>query len=405
MKLPTLVFVLAAAASAVSIPTCKNPTVLCKYVSPRNAGRCSGLIDAKKMKVATCQAVAPTITSTRTIQPTAFVTRTIYPQEVTKKIEKTITKAGPPITQPTLKLTVTSTQIVETTVIDTTVSTATSTAVTTEFETTWTTSTVTELSTSTVSWVKPYCGVRRKKRCVDLRDIKKRNDRRAPLPEECSCFLTSTQPYQSTQTATVTVKKSPCTETTYVEKSQARTVTRTVTFTKYTGGRTLCAPEATETVIQTVTQTIHTLTTIFDTSVTTSTQHDTTTITDTTATTEIVIETADPCDDVSEDAGYMYRMNQLANDVVGETSNGLTVNECCRSCYGNPSCAYFRHKVEPELECTNYFISDDATELYCQGLTDMCPVGFVVYAKQGPTVDPDFDYWWGPCLGFAPQQR
>lgn len=184
-----------------------------------------------------------------------------------------------------------------------------------------------------------------------------------------------------------------------MEKSQARTVTRTVTFTKYTGGRTLCAPEATETVIQTVTQTIHSLTTIFDTSVTTSTQHDTTTITDTTATTEIVIETADPCDDVSEDAGYMYRMNQLANDVVGETSNGLTVNECCRSCYGNPSCAYFRHKVEPELECTNYFISDDATELYCQGLTDMCPVGFVVYAKQGSTVDPDFDYWWGPCLG------
>ncbi|KAH7129595.1 hypothetical protein B0J13DRAFT_564297 [Dactylonectria estremocensis] len=405
MKLVALSFVVAATASAFSYPTCKGPTTLCKYVSQQHAGRCSRLIDSKNMKVTTCQSVAPTITSTRTTQPTVFVTRTIYPQEFTKEIQKTITKSGQPIAQPTLTLTATLTQIVKTTIIDTTVCATTSTAVTTDIETTFTTSTVTELSTSTVTWEKPYCGVRNKKRCVDLRDIKKRHDRRAPLPTECSCFLTSTQAYKSIQTATITIKNSPCTETTYVENSQTPTITRTITLTKYSGGRTLCAPETTETITKLFTRTIHSWTTVFDTTITTLTEHDTTTITDTTATTEIVIETADPCDDVSEEAGAMYRMNQLAESVVGKTSNGLSVNECCRSCYGTPSCAFFRHRVEPELECTNYFISDDTTDLYCQGLTDLCPVGFVLYARQGPTADPDFDYWWGPCLGFASQQR
>ena len=208
-----------------------------------------------------------------------------------------------------------------------------------------------------------------------------------------ACFLTTTKP-AATKTAFVTKNKPAVTHTVYKFGGPRKVISRTITIFRYVAGPTASAPETTTTSIATVTQTDHTLTTVTDSQITTATEVEEVTdfVVATKTETATATATKDPCDDAGswdsmqqEIAGSSVQIT-ISQDAIGPDA----VKLCCRSCYANPNCVFFRiGGYVCEVFSSVPSFSDSCT-------SPLCPRGFPslgFYESDGK------DYYLGPCIG------
>ncbi|CAI6090794.1 unnamed protein product [Clonostachys chloroleuca] len=345
----------------------------------------------RKLDIATCQPAPQTITSTYTIRPTTTVTETVRPYAVTTKEATIITLLGNPTAESTTTLTATTTVLLgATTIIDTTSSTQyeVSTETQTRMETDTVVSTTTLTTTTTVPWAVQTCAPPARRRVFKFG----RGD--SPFPNKCSCYLTATQGAPSLKTATETTTEGLVTQTILEQGSQTPTITRIVTMTAYLNAATVSAAEVTETITEARTETRDSLITVVDTETktVTSTETKTTTETSIASTTAISTATADPCADahrLSVPAGTGLSGPNIALSFSNEGGrNDEEILSCCRSCFGNPGCAFFR--VSDRL-CEGFGV-ENATNPCA---SNRCPRGQPALLHQ--RAQDGYEYFLGEC--------